>query len=517
MNSNNTLDSLPIINTLHILLVDDEEELRANMLNLLKQILPQYQLIFYEASTGYQALEYIHQQKMDLVLMDVKMPEMDGLTALEQIKTLQPECFVLIQTAHANITDAIQAIKEGAYDYIEKPLEKNKLETILAQYLKTRELVENLSLFNPIMDDDIESDLIDYSNKMKDISNLIHKLSKVDTPVLIRGESGTGKELVARAIHSNSPKKNAPFIVVNCSSLTEDSLEKEFFGYEKNAFPEAHQRHLGYLQQAHNGTLFLDEIGALTLEFQSKLLRVLEEKVFTPLGSRREIRTHTRFIVATHRNLEKMIQSGSFREDLFYRINVLPLFIPPLRERREDLPRLIHHFLQKFKKQHQGSPVNTITEEALKTMMEYSWPGNMRELENILERAFILESQQSISLENLPDFLTKTVSQKNPKDLSSLSPSSPSSPLSLLSQINKETHNSHENSSQRPSQTSSKINTKAEILLDYDSFKEQSEKDFIINALNANQGRINQTVANAGIPKNTLLRKMRKYGIQSKS
>lgn len=462
-------------NNLTILIVDDELELRQSMSSILKNLLTKYDLNLQMAENGVQAIEIIQSHQIDLVLMDVKMPEMDGLTALEKIKSLRPETFVVIQTAHSNVGDAIQAIREGAYDYLEKPIQLDKLKSILEKCLETKSLVEDVTLSNPIMDDDIESDMIGSSNKMKDIFSLIQKLSKVDTTVLIRGENGTGKELVAKAIHFNSPRKSGPFIAINCGAIPDNLMESELFGHEKGAFTGAVQRRIGQFQSANNGTLFLDEIGELKPELQVKLLRVLQEKKFIPVGATREIKSNARIIAATNRNLEKMIQSGQFREDLFYRLNVLPIFLPPLKERKDDIPRLVDYFISKFKKIHTTSLICGTSEEALKALCQYEWPGNIRELENTIERAFIIENSASITLASLPATIT-----------------TPST------QIGAENH----------------LNFSSQ--LDYDAFKEQSEKEFIINALKANQGRINQTVANAGIPKNTLLRKMRKYGIQAK-
>lgn len=467
---------------LRVLIVDDEAELRSSVKTALKNLISEYELQITEASTGTEAIASMQTQDADLVIMDVKMPEMDGLTALEKIKQIKPESFIVILTAHANLNDAIVAIREGAYDYLEKPIQTDKLKTILEKCLETRSLVADVTLSNPIMDDDIESDMVGGSNKMKEIFTLIQKLSKVETTVLIRGENGTGKELVSKAIHFNSPRKSNPFVAINCGAIPEQLMESELFGHEKGAFTGAVQRKIGQFQNANNGTLFLDEIGELKPEMQVKLLRVLQEKKFTPVGSTRELKTNARIIAATNRNLEKMIQSGEFREDLFYRLNVLPIFLPPLRERPEDLPRLVDYFIKKFKKIHPSSSIHKISDEALDALRVYSWPGNIRELENSIERAFIIESSDTITKSSLPPQLHSPLATNTQASKASLSGNA-NAPLGEL---------------------------------DYDRFKEESEKDFIISALRANNGRINQTVANAGIPKNTLLRKMRKYQISAK-
>jgi transcriptional regulator with PAS, ATPase and Fis domain len=298
----------------------------------------------------------------------------------------------------------------------------------------------------------------------------------VDTTVLIRGENGTGKELVARAIHFNSPRKSGAFTAINCGAIPEALMESELFGHEKGAFTGAVERKIGRFQMANNGTLFLDEIGELKPDMQVKLLRVLQEKKFTPVGGTREVKTNTRIIAATNRNLEKMMEDGSFREDLFYRLNVMPIFLPPLRDRTDDIPALVQHFIKKFSKQH-TSQIQNIAPEALTTLKSYRWPGNIRELENVIERAFIVENSNQILVSSLPENIIAQTSTPTATKTANPGFSGP---------------------------------------MDFDVFKDQMEKDFVVSALKANHGRINQTVAQANIPKNTLLRKIRKYGINVK-
>lgn len=459
---------------LKILIVDDEAELRRSVANILIKTITDITFQIEEASNGHEAIQKVKSQNWDLVLMDVKMPEMNGLDALVAIKEHDPRIFVVIMTAHSNLQDAVVAIKEGAYDYVEKPVKPEMLAQIVRKCVEARELVSNLALANPIFDDDVESEFVGSSHKMKEIFNLIYKLCKVDTTVLIRGENGTGKELVASAIHYNSPRKSGQFIAINCGAIPENLMESELFGHEKGAFTGAIERKIGKFQIANNGTLFLDEIAELKPEMQVKLLRVLQEKKFTPVGSNREVKTNTRIIAATNQNLEKMMEDGTFREDLFYRLNVMPIFIPPLRERTDDIEALCQHFIKKFSKQHEHQ-ITQISHEALQLLIQYRWPGNIRELENAIERAFILEPSDTIQITSLPDNIKKISSH-----------------------------------------TVAKTTTPATSHLDYDEFKEGMEKDFIINALKANHGRINQTVARANIPKNTLLRKIRKYNINVK-
>lgn len=457
-----------------VLIVDDEAELRQSVALILSTSIPEVDFEITEASTGKQAFELFEKGDFDLVVMDVRMPEMNGLEALKLIKESDPRTFVVIMTAHSNLQDAVTAIKDGAYDYIEKPLNPARLAELVRKSLEAREMVSSLALSNPIFDDDVDSEFVGNSQKMKEVFGLIYKLCKVDTTVLIRGENGTGKELVARAIHYNSPRKSGSFVAINCGAIPENLMESELFGHEKGSFTGATERKIGKFQVANNGTLFLDEIGELRPDMQVKLLRVLQEKKFLPVGSNREVKSNARIVAATNRNLEKMIEEGDFREDLFYRLNVMPIFLPPLRERKDDIAALVQHFIKKFAKSHH-SMINGIHPQAIETLKNYRWPGNIRELENAIERAFIVENTNQIQAESLPEAVRQTAT----------------SSVSMAG---------------RPSS--------GPLPLDFELFKEQAEKDFIISALKANKGRINQTVALANIPKNTLLRKIKKYGIQ---
>lgn len=467
---------------LKTLIVDDELELRKSVVSILKNTNFQIDFEIEEASNGQEALNKVKIHPFDLILMDVKMPEMNGLDALKEIKEHDPRTFVVIMTAHSNLNDAVIAIKEGAYDYVEKPVSPEKLTDIVKKSLDAHQMISNLTASNPIFDDDIESEIVGHNTKMKEVFNLIYKLCKVETTVLIRGENGTGKELVARAIHFNSPRKNGAFVAINCGAIPENLMESEFFGHEKGAFTGAIERKIGKFQLANNGTLFLDEIGELKPEMQVKILRALQEKKFTPVGSNREVKTNARIIAATNRNLEKMMETGDFREDLFYRLNVMPIFLPPLRERPDDIPVLAMSFLQKFSKEHNKN-INSIEPECMELMKKYRWPGNIRELENIIERAFIVEASNIMTKSSLPDQFKSEISTA-----ATLTPNS-----GILNE---------KISSSEP--------------LDFELFKEQTEKDFIISALKANKGKINKTVAQANIPKNTLLRKIRKYAINVK-
>lgn len=459
-------------NEVRVLIVDDESELRKSVASVLHSAMPAFEFKISEAGDGREALDKVKADDFDLVLMDVRMPEMDGLEALSQIKALDPRIFVVIMTAHSNLQDAVTAIKGGAYDYVEKPVQPEKLAQIVTKALETQEMVSSLAISAPVLDDDVDSEFVGSSKKMREIFDLINRLSQVDTTVLIRGENGTGKELVARAIHFNSPRKHGEFVAINCGAIPESLMESELFGHEKGAFTGAHERKIGKFQLANKGTIFLDEVAELRPDMQVKLLRVLQEKRFTPVGSNREVASNARVIAATNRNLEKMIEDHAFREDLFYRLNVMPIFLPPLRERLDDLENLISHFVRRFNRK-MGRQIQGFAPESLEVMRKYRWPGNIRELENLIERCFIIENSSLIQLASLPESLRHAKDSAVEFDL----PGSYSGPL------------------------------------DFDRFKEQTEKEFIVQALRANRGRINQTVAQANIPKNTLLRKIKKYNI----
>ncbi len=462
--------------TLNTLIVDDEAELRMSVITVLRS-LADFDFKIDEAVDGREALQKFKNGTWDLVLMDVRMPEMDGLKALKAIKEHDPRTFVVLMTAHSNLKDAVAAIKEGAYDYLEKPVQPEKLAEIVKRATDAQEMVSNLAISNPIFDDDIESEFVGSNQKMREVFNLIYRLCKVDTTVLIRGENGTGKELVARAIHYNSPRKSGAIVALNCGAIPENLMESELFGHEKGAFTGAHERKIGKFQLANNGTLFLDEVAELRPDMQVKLLRVLQERKFVPVGGNREVKTDARIVAATNRNLEKMIEEGKFREDLFYRLNVMPIFLPPLRERPDDVEDLVEYFIKKFSKHH-ARVIRGIAPEALSVLQKYRWPGNIRELENVIERAFIVENTEVITAVSLPENLRSIAREQIA--------------------------------------TAARDNKPFAGPLDFEIFKEQAEKDFIISALKANRGRINKTVAEANIPKNTLLRKIKKYGINVK-
>ena len=462
--------------SLKVLIVDDEDDLRSAVKSLITDSFLQ-PVFIKEAPDAETALRFVNQDDYDFIFMDVRMPGMSGLEALAKIKALDPRIMVVILTAHSNLQDAVLAIKNGAYDYLTKPVDSASILRILNEGITAKRMVSDLAVSAPIFDDDIESEVVGSSKKMKDIFDLVFRLSKVDTTVLVRGELGTGKELVAKAIHHNSSKKSGKFLRFDCSAFSDNELLSELFGHEKGAFEGAEKRKTGALQAANNGTLFLDNVGHLKPEFQVKLLGVLHDKTFTPLGSTREFKTNARIIASTSLNLEKMVEDGSFREDLLYRLNVMPIFLPPLRDRLEDVEELCLLFIKNNNKAHNRN-INNVSKSALDLLKRCSWNGNIRELENVIEQAFVLEKTEQITPESLPQYI---------KDIP-----------------------------QKPDHLKNTQKGQIEGPMDFDKFKEESEKQFIIQALKNNNGRINKTVAAANIPKNTLLRKIKKYEINVK-
>jgi DNA-binding NtrC family response regulator len=384
-----------------VLVVDDDATLRLSVASVLSE----NHYCVDQASDGEEAVNRIRAGRYNLVLLDVNMPCMSGLEALKEIKLHDPSIIVLILTAFSNINDAVVATKEGAYNYLEKPIKAENLVYLIDKALKAHTLVRNISFSAPMIKLPNGTEFIGQSTEMKRVFSVINKLSRVDTAVLIRGESGTGKELVAQALHFNSPRKDNRFVTINCSAVPENLIESEFFGHEKGAFTGADSRKIGKFQYADGGTLFLDEIGDISPAMQVKLLRALQEKKFTPIGSNREVEVNLRIVAATNRNLEVLIKKGLFREDLFYRLNVLPIQLPALRERKKDIEVLASYFIEKFNQEHKKQ-ITSISSEAMELLKFHNWPGNIRELENVIEHAFVIESGNQITSNSLPESLT---------------------------------------------------------------------------------------------------------------
>jgi two-component system NtrC family response regulator len=334
----------------------------------------------------------------------MKMPGMDGIELLEQIKTHDPELPVIMMTAHGTIDKAVEAMQKGAYSYILKPFDNERLTLYVKKAIALYQVVkENRRLRSAVESQYRFGNIIGKSKPMRDVFETIQKVAPSNATVLIEGESGTGKELVAKSIHFNSPRRESPFVAVNCSALAESLLESELFGHEKGAFTGAVSSKKGRFELAHGGTLFLDEIGELSQNLQVKLLRVLQEKTFERVGGVRSVAVDIRVIAATNKTLKEEMAAGRFREDLFYRLNVLPIVIPPLRERREDIRLLVNHFIEKYGSERKSAPpVRNFAQDVDRLFYEYSWPGNVRELENLIERVMILCPNETITIDDLP-------------------------------------------------------------------------------------------------------------------
>lgn len=381
----------------NILVVDDEEIVRSSLVDWLREDGYHAEA----AENGFEALEKLREKPWDIALVDLKMPKMDGLELMERMKELKPDIQVIIITAYATVHTAVQAMKMGAYDYLVKPFNPEEISLLINRLIESKELVKEISYLRKELAKQYQfHDLISKSPKMQKIFEFARTVAKSNSNILILGESGTGKELLARAIHNESLRAAGPFVAVSCVALPETLLESELFGHEKGAFTDAVTQKKGKFELAHGGTLFLDEIGDISPKLQLNLLRVLQEKEFTRVGGTKPIRVDVRIIAATNRDLKKAVEEGKFRDDLYYRLNVISIQIPPLRERKEDIPLLVHRFIEKFNIE-LGKRVEKISEEALKTLMKYDWPGNVRELENVIERAMVITKGTLIKPEDI--------------------------------------------------------------------------------------------------------------------
>ena len=381
-----------------ILIVDDEFSVRDSLANWFRKD----GLRVAVAAGAAEALRHLQDSEFDIVLLDVRMPGTDGLELLPQIRAIDPHLAVIMITAYAAVDTAVQALKLGAFDYVTKPIDPDELSHLIEQALEKRRLrTENVELRAKVAELAPAGQIVGESAEMRKVLDLVQLVAQTSATVLIRGESGTGKELIARAIHANGPRRYFPIIPVNCGALPEGLLESELFGHERGAFTGAQYRRKGRFEMSDGGTLFLDEIGTIGLKTQVDLLRVLETKEFTRLGGSRPLQVDFRTICATNQNLEKMVENGQFREDLYYRINVFSIYLPPLRERRADIPLLAHHFLQRFAAS-LGRRLTEITPEAMDLLVNHAWPGNIRELANAIERAVVIGKPPAIRPEDLP-------------------------------------------------------------------------------------------------------------------
>jgi two-component system nitrogen regulation response regulator NtrX len=450
-----------------ILVVDDEQGIR----QVLSDVLHDEGHTVTAVEDGYQALRALEAEPVDLVILDVWLPNMGGIDVLKSIKHDYPEIEVIIISGHANINLAVQAVKTGAFDFLEKPLSLDKTITVVQNALKLEALrKENKSLRQSLF---IEDPMIGSSPGLQKVRTLIEQSAGSDARILILGENGTGKELVAREVHRRSRRSGGPFVEVNCASIPETLIESELFGHEKGSFTNAVARRKGKFELADTGTLFLDEIADMSLATQAKVLRVIQELKFERVGAEESIAVDVRLIAATNRNIQEEVQAGRFREDLYFRINVVPIYVPALRDRLEDLEELVDYFMKKFRRSPEEKP-KTASPEAMKLLRRHPWPGNIRELKNFVERVNIMAEEQEISPDTVRRYLTSRTEMEREEPLKDY--------------------------------TSMKLN----------EAKEEFERELLVRKLNEHQGNITQASRALGISPSHLHNKIRKYGIDPK-
>jgi two-component system NtrC family response regulator len=449
-----------------ILIAEDEKTQR----DLLEGFLEKEGFSVEAAANGREVLQKLEGDFFDIALVDYKMPELDGLQTLREIRKLYPDLPVVMMTAYGTVETAVASMKEGALDYLTKPIDLDELLLMLQKVIERSNLIkENKELKMQLQERYAYPHIVYASSKMEEVMGLVARVAPSQTTILIRGESGTGKELIANAIHYASPRSGKPLVKVSCAAIPETLLESELFGHEKGAFTGATQKRIGRFEEADGGSIFLDEIGDLSPGTQVKLLRILQDKEFQRLGSNFSLKTDVRVITATHRNLEEAIKRGLFREDLYYRLNVISITLPSLRERREDISLLIDHFLKKYSKENQKS-ISDISQEARNLLLRYPYPGNVRELENLIERAVVLCRGEMITTQDLPFHLK----EEKPEKLWESSKKMKSLPESL----------------------------------------EEIERDSIVKALHQHQGVQTKAAESLGISERVLRYKMKKYGIR---
>jgi two-component system NtrC family response regulator len=449
-----------------ILIAEDEKTQR----DLLEGFLEKEGFSVEAAANGREVLHKLEGDFFDIALVDYKMPELDGLQTLREIRKLYPDLPVVMMTAYGTVETAVASMKEGALDYLTKPIDLDELLLMLQKVIERSNLIkENKELKTQLQERYAFPHIVYASPKMEEVMGLVARVAPSQTTILIRGESGTGKELIANAIHYASPRSGKPWVKVSCAAIPETLLESELFGHEKGAFTGATQKRIGRFEEADGGSIFLDEIGDLSPGTQVKLLRILQDKEFQRLGSNFSLKSDVRVITATHRNLEEAIKTGLFREDLYYRLNVISITLPSLRERREDISLLIDHFLKKYSKENQKS-ISDISQEARTLLLRYPYPGNVRELENLVERAVVLCRGEMITTQDLPFHLKEEKPEK-------------------------------------PWESSKKIKSLPESL-------EEIERDSIVKALHQHQGVQTKAAESLGISERVLRYKMKKYGIR---
>ena len=477
-----------------ILVVDDEESIR----EMLEMALKKWGYKSKMASSVKEGIAALQRGHIDVVLTDIKLPDGTGIELLTRIKTLPEKPPVLLMTAFGNTEAAVQAMKMGAFYYITKPFKLEELKLLLDRAVTDGSLKrENETLRKEYKKDFSIESMVGKTKNMKALFELIERVSVTKTNVLITGESGTGKELVARAIHYGGTLKNKPFVAVNCGAIPENLIESELFGHKRGSFTGAVVDKDGLFQVANEGTIFLDEVGELPMSMQVKLLRVLQEKSFRPVGGTDNVKVDVRVISATNRNLEEAITKGGFREDLYYRLNVINIKTPSLRERREDIPELLHHFIRKYSLG-MGKPVNGISEAAMAALMRYDFPGNVRELENLMERAMALEGDVEISLESLPPMLQKLAAQPEAVPVVTQKPAAQTPTRSKSTPV--------------PTTTSHAVTLDGSVNLE--KIVGDLEKEYIVKALEKTNGVKKKAAELLGITFRSIRYRIAKYGIE---
>jgi two-component system, NtrC family, nitrogen regulation response regulator NtrX len=452
-----------------ILVIDDEAAIRDSM----RMILEYEGYEFVGASSGPEGLALVERETPDLVFLDVKMPGMDGIEVLTRVKALQETLPVVIVSGHATVATAVEATKLGAFDFIEKPLATDRVLLTIRNALEQSRIKDEVTALRRAVE--LKHEMVGTSPQIRQVMEAVRRASPTSATVLIQGESGVGKELVARAIHRNSLRSRERFIQVNCAAIPDELIESELFGHEKGSFTGATEKQIGKFEQADRGTIFLDEVGDMSLKTQAKVLRVLQEGEVERVGSARTIRVDVRVIAATNKDLEKEIEKGTFREDLFFRLSVIPISVPPLRDRPEDIPPLVQHFLELFAREHNFRR-RRITPAAMEAMQRHRWKGNIRELRNTVERVLIMTSGETIDVGDLPDALRFDARPATPDN----------------------------GGDTRPAAT-------------LREFKEVSERSFLVQKLRDNAWNISRTAEVIGTPRSNLYKKLEFYKISQET
>ena len=462
------------MNKAKILVVDDEEI----VLKSCRKILEKGGHQVSTAISGQQAFELLEKEPFDIVITDMKMPGIDGIEVLKRVRAKYPDIVVIMITGYSTVQSAVQAMKLGAFDYIPKPFTPDEVLIVVEKAMEKKSLIlENIYLRKELETKYGFDNIIGNSSKMQEVYRLIRKVAPTDSTILIRGESGTGKELIARAIHFNSLRKQKPFVPVDCSVLAQELLESELFGHVKGSFTGAIVTKPGLFEVADGGSIFLDEIGDINTNIQSKLLRVIQEREFTPVGGVKPKKVDLRFVIATNKDLEKLVEDKKFREDLFYRLNVVSITIPTLRERKDDIPLLAYHFLRKFA-QEMSKTIKSISVDAMNMLNDYSWPGNVRQLENVIERAIVMAEGDAVTTDHLPFVVRDEVAH-------------PDTPIPRTSQDLKD----------------SKKKLRESVV-------ESIEKSFILDALTRNDWNITKSAKDVSMQRSNFQALMRKYNIR---